>query len=132
MSKSDLLVFLRFAFVCAEEKLRAKKITPRMFEELEKALKNSTPPSIYMLERCFPKAFEESLGFKTMAEYWHQHRGSGGSCAVKVATVLSVDTRNAVQVICDGEMLNAVNFYGLDLQGGDNVYLHRQVVIEKA
>ena len=129
---SNGLLFMRYAWVCAENKLRAGKISQEDFGNLKWLVENKMKPAPELLERCFPKAFRESLNFPTVAEYWHQHQGSGGDCATKVAFVVSANKITlSVLMDCEGTRLYKPNIYKLDLEKGDRVYLHKLIPIEK-
>ena len=137
-------LFLCYAFPCAEEKRDAQKITRGDFRALKLLIESGREPGISFLERCFPNATREMNQFwlgtydacalwspHLVGTFWHQHQGSGGDCAATKAMVYEVNG-NAVSVMVDSKMFPAINLYGLDLQIGDMVYLHRRVVIEEA
>lgn len=135
-------LFLRYAFPCAEEKLRSGRINQNTLDMLETTVKNNEPPSNFSLGHCFPSATislekfareksKEMWSLETVANFWREHQGSGGDCAVIKAMVCEVNG-NAVSVMVDSRMFTVINLYNiLDLQIGDMVYLHRHVVIEK-
>lgn len=143
MELNSSRLFLHYAFACAEDKLRAKRISNQSFALLEMFVKTKRTPTTSFLAHCFPNAVKKLREFaqkenstdmwslKAVAKYWHQHQGSGGDCAVKIVTILSVNTDGTAIVICENRTFNAVNFYNLDLQVDDEVYLHNRFIIEK-
>ena len=128
--ESDRLTFLYYAFVCARKKLDSGKMTRERFEELEEAVRNNTAPSVHLLEHCFPKAFEESLSFRTAAEYWHQHKGSSDPCSVRTATICSINDDGSVTVLCGNKTFEVWNRYKLPLDGVVSVFIHWDTITE--
>jgi hypothetical protein len=141
---SGLQLFLRYAWPCAEDKLRAGTIGQEDFKRLKKWLDNKTGRlDIAVLRRCFPAAitaYEEfcekkkhrvDYSFGSVAEFWRYHHGHSGNCAVKRGKVIEL-YENRVKVEVDS-VFNwfCLNPYRLKLQLGDWVFFHRHVIVEK-
>ena len=133
----------RFGWTCANERLEKKLMLQCDFDELKSCLENNDAPDSILLALCFPKPVRELRSFARSIEqnmwecvvvmaFLQQYQGSGGDCAVKIATVCSINPNGTIQVICGNETFIAINLFDLDLQIGEMVYLHRRVVIEKA
>ncbi len=131
------LLFLRYAWPCAEEKLHAEKMDQNDFDKLKWFIENGIQPDVDLLERCFQDAVEKMRRFSIrfakymvmwdihiVREFWQLHRD------VCEAVVVSINDR-CVSVICGSKTFNALN-NGLDLEVGDFVYVHQLMVIEKA
>jgi hypothetical protein len=131
---SGPLRFLHFAGVCAEKRFLDGLIGKDDLEKIKWHLENKVKPEIEFLKRCFPNAASKITDWSSasVADYWHNHHGHTGDCAVKVATVISViNATGNVLLLCDGQHLYKPNIFKLDLKKGDEVYLHGLIPIEK-
>jgi hypothetical protein len=142
-------LFLRYAFPCAEDQLRANKISHTDFKNLEWLISNidvnKQSPKIFFLRKCFPNAVQslerfatennrEVWLFKTVAEFWRYHHGHTGECAVRRLVVfgiggeiINIDSPNAEMHLYK----KMINLYRLSLKVGDSIIVHRRIVIEK-
>ena len=136
------LLFLRYAWPCAEDKLRAREIDPDDFARLESIVKDGKSlPDQILLWRCFPKpagalavfAKEHQLEVwnpETVAAFWHRHQGSREECAVKWGVIKKLGPI-AVMVAYDSGVGRAFNPYRLPLILGYQVYVHCHVIAER-
>lgn len=131
--------FWRFAFVCAESLLEAKKIEQDDFNELKSLGTNSDEPDTMLLAVCFTKPvgnlrrFAKFLGVdmwapETVADFcYHSH---GGNSPGIYATVTAINT-NCVEVFDGKKTLKTLNIYQLILKVGDPVFVHLDCIVEK-
>jgi len=136
---SGLLLFLRYAWPCADEKLRTGKITLEDYERLKLFVENNMQPDLALMEYCFLTAFREycetctklnidaNLSFESVSKHWRYHHNHEGNCAVKMLTVVGING----QMVATGLAKPFVNFYDLQLEIVDTISVHRGVVIEK-
>src|ERR1035437_2868708 len=116
-------LFLRYAWPCAEDLLKIRKITPDDFSSLERFVNEKLAPPREFLKRCFPNAVEalenfselsgnperwEMWSYETVAEYWRHNHRHEGDCAVCEAVVISIYDR-CVYVISGSKAFNAIN-----------------------
>ncbi len=128
-TEENRLVFFHYAWPCAEDLLAAGKITLSAYNELKFSVVDNLPPNVYILEHCFPHAFNACLKFDTAAEYWEHHHGHDGDCAVRCGKVRSIWT-NRVMVVLSGEPVHCFNIYRYYLHVGVEVFVHRRVIAE--
>lgn len=133
-------LFLRYAFPCAEDKLRSKNITSGDFEWLKNTVDGNLEPNGWLLEYCFREASQDlkifaknrrgrKWSFENVAEYWRHNHGHEGDCAVTTAVVCEVNKDGAI-VSSNNVKFFVLNRYNLNLQVGVSVYLHKRTVIE--
>lgn len=131
-------LFLRYAFPCAEEKLRSGRINQNTLDELGRIVKGDGLPNNFSLGYCFPNATKslarfaeekrkEMWAFETVAEYWRYHHDHEGDCAVKIFTVVGVRDN----MVATGLAKPFINLYKLQLEIVDTISVHRGVVIER-
>ncbi|MEI6842952.1 MAG: hypothetical protein WCK48_00360 [bacterium] len=138
-----MMLFLRYAFVCAEDRLRAHKITQKDYERLLRMLAESEEIDTAFLSHCFPDAtaglrkfakdrhFENMWAFDVVAEYWRHHHGKHGYCAVSAGVIVHTAFKNKIVGIeISGRRAPFINEYGLVLTDGQQVFVHRHSVIE--
>lgn len=145
---SGQFLFLMYASVCAEAKLAAKKISQDDYDKILWHLKEKIKPDIPFLEHCFPSAVNEyretcakekteiDFSYSSVANHWrHNHNPPKhtGICAVKIGKIVSIiSTTSNILVCCGSEGLYVKNLHQLtDLKKGDEVYLHKNIPIEK-
>lgn len=147
--ESGKLLFSRYVFPCAEDKLNAKKMSAEDVAWLEKIVKKICDPNGWLLDCCFRKAMNDyrrscanrgvkaDFSLASVTEFWRHHHGHIGDCAVKQGKVISVNTQ-FIEIEEITETTNktqncavCINFYNLELFPGDNVFFHRRMVIEK-
>lgn len=133
-------LFLRYAWPCAEDKLRTGKITAKECSILEHWIFYPSEPDTRLLTKCFPKAEEalkkhaqyfelEEWSFENVSGYWRSYHGHSDECAVTEEIVFSIKDKKIVLVRDGGKFV--VNWYGIKLREGDSIYVHRRVIIEK-
>jgi len=135
-------LFLRYAFVCAEDKLRLGKISRGNFEQLKLAAENNLKINNSLLEYCFGDATQalrvfsekrnvEIWSFENVAKYWRHNHGHDGDCAVRSTVVTAISPDNlSLQVILENKNFWVKNYYNLNVQMGDSIYLHKRIAIE--
>lgn len=132
-------LFLRYAWPCAEGKLKTKKISENDYIALKSLVKGSLTPPTDFLSQCFPTAVKDLEAFSlergmeewslaTVSDFWHHHRGSDQKCAVKRLVVFALRGNE----IFLGLRSPAINFLSIPLKKGDDVFVHQGFVIEKA
>ena len=135
---TGISLFLRYAWPCAEDRLSRGLITRQEFDRLQFYIKSNTPPPVTFLLRCFPGAFNGLITFarkngkdpwdvKTVQEFWRYHHGHKGLCEVRLLTVMGIKG-NRIQT---GIKFPVINMYGLDLEPGNLIFIHRLVAVEK-
>jgi hypothetical protein len=134
-------IFFRYAFPCAEDKLRQGKISEPHYLRLKEYAETGERPPRSLLKYCFPHAFQALRDYAqnsfsqsawdvdVVTEYWRYGHGKSGECRVREATVRAFLSEKGV--LMDEENGAFLNIYGLSLLKGDPVYLHRRIVIEK-
>lgn len=144
MKKSRLsgtLVFFRFVWPCAEEKFRARKISQSDFSLLRKLIRNGRKPRMSLLKRCFPNPFRDWEIFSrakrtkmtavgTVVKLLRYHHGHDGDCAGRVGKIDSI-AEDCVFVVFSGKLTPCFNIYCLELEKGDEVLVHRRVVVKE-
>lgn len=144
MSKeiSGPLLFLRYAFVCVEYQMLIGNIKPAKANLLKKHLADGTNPSKSLLNDCFRGAMqgyresckknscEANLSRASVIIYWRKNHGHTDDCAVTQVTICEING-NTISFMVGSKIFKAINFYNLDLQISDTVYLHWRKVIEK-
>jgi len=134
-------LFLRYAWPCAEDKLRAGKISEEDFHRLEMLVKGRLIPPIKFLEHCFPNAVQKMREFAKpyitaklfnywiVKTFWREHHSHEGDCAVVSAIVGHI---GQLILVCDRkENIPVLNPYEIEIGIGDLVYVHRRVICEK-
>lgn len=140
---TGLRLFFQYAWPCAGGRLNSGLISQEDFNELKLLVETSGEPTISLLQRCFPDAMKDKTEFdrdhqadsdpwskQNVGAYWHQHQGSSGDCATKIATVCS-EGSDVIHVICGDTPMYVTNIWRINLQIGDQVYLHWQSISEK-
>ena len=140
---TGLRLCVRYAFVCAADKLRKGKISQGEYNHLSSfALGETDVLDPEMVRRVFP-ALNEALGkfahelgtpmfaLETVKQHWRHHHGHKGDCRVTFGEVIEVASANIVKVRTEEKDLGVLNFYQLSLRVGSKVTLHRRTVIEE-
>jgi hypothetical protein len=123
-------------------------MTQRDFERLLSYVKGNLgqPYDVTFLYKCFPNAFEKLIAFArekrknpwdlgTVQEFWRHHHDGVGDCAVSCVKIRRIDSNNPRHpwVIWDEKSNRIVlNLYDLELKTGDEFFIHRCVIVEKA
>ena len=136
-------LFLRFAWPCADYRLALGKITESQFVNLKLLVDQVREPSISFLGVCFPVATEALLRFalsrgpdnhdlmwrkETVFQFWRAHTGRTPDCAVMQAVVDLILNGLVPRVMLTNGMLT-FNPYGLKLEKGYKVLVHRSVIV---
>jgi hypothetical protein len=131
-------LFLKYAKKCLRDKLREGLISRDDFILLDLLAGSSEQPEVFLLQKAFPVAVK-ALGREadekgknawdreTVAEFWHNHRGNGNGCGVRIMQVERIEG----ETIYVGLPFVIQNIYGLNLKKGDKIYVHRMVAVEK-
>jgi hypothetical protein len=135
-------LFLLYAYPCAETRELHAFIRPEDVKELEALVDGGLDPSHELLERCFPNAvwsFGKSAGINPSAEnpwpfekvrgFWRSHRGDAPECAVSSGKVSEVG-EISIHVGIGGIETPVFNRYGLKVEIGDTVFIHKHVIVE--
>ena len=142
---SGVQLFLRYAWPCAENKLRIGQISQNDFVDLKWFVENKIKPETCFLRKCFPKAIRalEEFAIKedkdlwtleTVTKYWRYHHGHTGNCAVRFGEVVFTykDGTDFVKVVeHEPFYVVCVNSYNLKLDFGDQVSFHQLHIVEK-
>jgi hypothetical protein len=145
LALTGLLLFLRYAWPCAEDRLRERKIDRIQFLKLEWIVEGKVKMEISFLQECFPNAvadlekfakqnYKETWSLETVTEFWRNHHGHSGECAVRRLVVFAIDGKIITVNPAEQEITShkrMINFYGIPLKVGDSIIVHRRVVIEK-
>jgi hypothetical protein len=146
--KEGVLLFSRYAFVCAEEKLLRgdKRMSRWDFDWLKMIVEKKCQPNVVLLvysfsnahksyqecQLCRESGFRADFSRQSVSYHWQNHHGHTGDCAVKIVPIVSViDTTSNLAVVIDGKIVCLPNIYNLDLKKGDKVSLHKNLPIEK-
>jgi hypothetical protein len=132
------LLFLYIVYPCAWDKVNNEEMSREDFELLIWHVENKKEPGVPFLRKCFPvpvtglEQFAEAKGKETWAErtvykFFRYHHGHAGDCAARVGKVASVSA-SSVFVAIDGKSVRCLNIYGLPLNNGNDVLIHRNVI----
>ncbi len=155
-------IFLMYAYPCLENLYYAGKIKENVFMEIVNKFANNLPISKKQLEDLLPKAFDRmNIAFKgkyfwtveKVREYWKKyHNGflrqenglhnkgnkvNAYICEVKFSRVIGFDGKKAIVSYRRHDPnidknRSYFNSYGHNLKVKDYVFIHRNLVIEKA
>jgi len=137
-SMSGVLMFLRYAFPCAEAQLAKGVIDTRDYALLQRWINQDMPPMIELLEQAFPEAVfklkelstkidREPWSLNNVLDFWRNHHDyKNESCNVRVGKIKKIDGQ--IAVMDDNSM--AFNIYALNIIVGRAVHIHRDVIIE--
>lgn len=137
-SMSGLLIFLRYAYPCAEAQLAKDLIDTREYALLQRWIKMSIDPMIEILEKAFPEAFAKLLqlakkrgrdvwSLDNVLDFWRNHHNyKNGNCNVKLCKVIKID---GITVALDDNSM-ALNIYDVNVIVGRSVFAHRGIVVE--
>ncbi len=132
-------LFLYYAFPCVQAREIMGKISPEHSQQLTTWVKQGLQPTRRRLKFCFPHAFRAlrrlawannrpTWSLINVQDYWHNHHGHEGDCAVQLVTVVNLN--KIVTVDNSTGQLPVVNLYGLHLQVGSKVRTHNRFIIE--
>lgn len=132
------LLHFRYAYPCADDRLKAGLITQQQYNKLVFYLKTGMEPYGTFLDQCFPRAAqarkqfaEESglpeWGLETVKTFWRYHHRGPEGCTVKTAVIHSVKDG---MISIGLEKYPVTNPYNLGLKPADIVYIHRHVIVE--
>ena len=136
------MLFLYYAFPCVQVREMMGKISPEHAQQLTFWVMQGLQPTRRRLKFCFPHAFlamrqlarvngQPTWSLANVQDYWHNHHGHEGDCAVQLVTVLVINNKT-VTIDNGANQLVVINLYGLSLQVGDQVYTHKRCIIELA
>lgn len=102
------------------------------FDKIKRFAKGEEEPDVAFLEQCFPRIVKElkDWSLESVAEYWHQHQGSGENCVVRPALICSVGDNGVVEVLCNYKTFNVLNLCEIPLDGVVSVFIHGGVIAE--
>jgi hypothetical protein len=136
------LLFLRYAFPCAEIRLKNGLISEADYQILFGWVNGKEIPNRKKLKFCFPNAFKASRdlalakgvpvwSWENITNYWRNHHGHYGICAVLPLMVMPGGNFSLVgsDEVIDG--LKVKNIYNLDIVAGDIVFAHQLCLVEK-
>jgi hypothetical protein len=141
--KAGLLLFYKYARPCADDLEMTGKIQPADFAKIKGMASGEIEPSKSLLKRCFRSAvsnykkscrenqFEANFSPESVADHWRHHHGHTDDCAVKIATIFLVNGEQ-IKAAIDGEEKPVINLYGFKMKRGDDFFVHRRVLIERA
>jgi len=147
LEKSGPWLFLCYAWICVEEGRKVKegekisRITDDDFSRMKKCVECGIEPTSALLQRCYPKSVNDlrlfarnfqmdTWSYDTVAMFWREHHNHGSMRDVAKAMVCDLSDVS-VQVISGSRTFFAYNIYGLQLEIGNMVYLHRDKIAEK-
>lgn len=140
--RSGELLFSRYAYPCAFDRLLNGHISQIHFEELEICALRGQPPRRELLRYCYPHAFRGLRAFAketgsdrwdtaTVQKFWRTRHGHSGDCAVTLCAIVNVNSDTAQAVDAEGREYKLINYYRLPLEVGAMVYVHRRVIVER-
>ena len=145
--------FFKYAFPCAQVKVRLGSLTPEKYKELEETFLQNDYPNKEELEKTFPPAFrrikklsEDCWDPEIIKEYWEKNhnevidQGDGmygiaseefkDLCKVHIAKITKID-ENKLTVKYNDKTRIVSNFLVQDANVGDKVRIHFAYAIEK-
>jgi hypothetical protein len=135
-------LFLRYAWPCAEEKLKAGKISQGDFDQLKLDVEQNRHPNGWLLEFCFrnaSRALHEFAGsknpwsFETVQEFWLCHHIHKESPTVRgtVTGFLGRNQYDLFEVLLDeNRTIPVTNLYDQTITLGDRVSIHHHSIIQ--
>ena len=136
------MLFLRYAYPCAEIRLTRELISPRDYKLLGEWVRGcGGQPNRGKLKFCFPNAFKAlrerasllgcgTWSLESVTDYWRKNHGHEKPCSVERVLIQSLRLAGKDSYIfINGTVFS--NVYDLDVAIGDAVYIHQFCVIEK-
>lgn len=141
---SGLKQFFRYVLPCLENLLLERKICQDDFDYAILLMRKNHEPELAFLEKCFKipvKCYKEycaerkispDFSYESVSDFWQNHHGHDGDCAVKIGTVISVTfITSSVLVECGKENIYTPNIFNLDIKKNDKVTIHKKILIQK-
>ena len=149
--------FFRFAFPCAQVKVRKGTLTVEEYNKLKEQFLNNNPPNKEELEKTFPPAFtrikrlasrmqKDFWDLEVIKEYWEKEHNilintndgmySEASetlkelCKIHEAEVIEINP-NYLKVKYSDKTRNVLNPHLLNINLGDKIRIHYAWAVEK-
>jgi len=136
---SGSLMFLRYAYPCAESQLAKKLIDPKEYALLKRwAIQSKVPPMIEILEKAFPEAVfrlselaketnRHIWSLENVLDFWRNHHNyKDGNCNVRLCRVKKIE--GLVVTMTDNSITS--NIYNVNVIVGRSVFVHKNIIIE--
>jgi hypothetical protein len=140
--ESALIDHLRFAFVCAEDRHHAGLMSDGEYRELQSLISSGQEPDQILMTLCFPRMVRDLRDYarrrrvdniwssEICLDYWTKHHGHNQdpSCEVSIKEITKVAN---IRIVYAGDTVLR-NIYEINLNPGDNVYVHKSAVVRLA
>ena len=135
------MLFLRFSWPCAQERLDKGLIKQCDFDELRSAVEKNTDIDPILLTLCYPNPVrklrnfaiarhENMWAFETVYKFLLLCHEGVKDCAVMLGVIASkITSADSILVTTDWKSEYYMNTYHLQLEFGDKVLVHRRVII---
>lgn len=134
------MLFLLFAYPCADERKSRGLITDEQMKELEECIEKNKNPRRRLLKTCFSTAFtsqrdlaqkkgRSTWSLDNVKDYWYNNHRGFGDCSVKILCVSGIKDR-IISASDECHEYQFVNIYNLSLKIKNHIMCHKGCVIK--